>query len=149
MIEKCQKRIWMTNAYFVPDNFLLKALVDAADTGVDVRIILPKKSDLRFMTWASATFHENLLKAGIRIFEYVPSILHAKTLIIDDWVLVGSSNMNYRSLLHDLEVDINVASLTAKKTLEQQFLTDQQACKEIFLKQWMQRPLRQRIMGRL
>ena len=55
------------------------------------------------MPWAASVFYYNLLKAGIRIFEYLPGVLHAKSLIIDDWMLLGSSNLNQRSLRHDLE----------------------------------------------
>ncbi len=149
ILSKCKQRIWITNAYFVPDNVLLKELRNAANTGVDVRILLPKTSDVWMMTWASATFYQNLIKSGVRIFEYLPSFLHAKTLIADDWVLVGSSNLNYRSLLHDLEVDINITTPEAKKVLEQQFLEDLKHSKELSLDEWQQRPLWQRILGRL
>lgn len=149
IMAKCRTRIWITNAYFVPDNVLLKRLRDAANTGIDVRILLPKTSDVWMMTWASATFYQNLLNAGVRIFEYLPSFLHAKTLILDDWISVGSSNLNYRSLLHDLEIDVNITTPHAKKEVEQQFLEDLKHSKEITLKEWIKRPLWQRIMGRL
>ncbi len=149
ILSKCKTRIWITNAYFVPDNVLLTHLRDAANTGVDVRILLPKTSDVWMMTWASATFYQNLLNAGVRIFEYLPSFLHAKTLIADDWVLVGSSNLNHRSLLHDLEVDINITTPDAKKQVEHQFLEDLKNSKEITLKEWGKRPLWRRIVGRL
>ena len=94
-------------------------------------------------------FYQNLLKSGVRIFEYVPKLLHAKTVIIDDWMLVGSSNLNHRSLLHDLEVDINVQSENSKNALEQQFLNDLQNAEEIFLNSHQKRPLYQKIIGRL
>ncbi|OGT55197.1 MAG: cardiolipin synthase B [Gammaproteobacteria bacterium RIFCSPHIGHO2_12_FULL_41_15] len=149
-ISNCQKRIWITNAYFVPDNFLLKRLKDAARNGVDVRILLPKKSDVLMMPWASSTFYYSLLRAGIRIFEYLPSMLHAKTLILDDWVLVGSSNLNHRSLLHDLEADITLHKKESKQSLMDRFLEDIHHSREISLDSWhIQRPLRQRMLGRL
>lgn len=149
-ISQCKKRIWITNAYFVPDNFLLKKLKEAARSGVDVRILLPRKSDVMMMPWASSTFYFSLLKAGVRIFEYLPSMLHAKSLILDDWILIGSSNLNYRSLLHDLEADINITTPSAKQTLIEQFLNDLNQSREISLESWKtMRPRRQRIMGRL
>lgn len=148
-IEHCQNRIWMTNAYFVPDNFLLKNLKDAANRGVDVRILLPQKSDIFFMPWASATFYRSLLKAGARIFEYLPSMLHTKVLILDDWIAIGSSNLNHRSLLHDLEVDINIRTAKAKFEIEQQFLADLKNSQEVFLSQWYKRPWYQRFLGKL
>jgi len=148
-IKSATQRIWITNAYFVPDNFLLHKLKTAAQQGIDVRILLPQKSDIPFMPWASSFFYQNLLKSGIRIFEYLPKLLHAKTLIIDDWMLVGSSNLNHRSLLHDLEVDVNIQSQESKRALEQQFLHDLQNAEEIFLLNWQKRPIHQKIIGRL
>lgn len=149
-ISKCRHRIWITNAYFVPDNFLLRRIKEAATQGVDVRILLPKKSDQVMIPWASSTFYYNLLKSGIRIFEYQPSNLHAKTLILDDWMLIGSSNLNHRSLLHDLEVDINVRHADSKKQLEALFIEDLKQSKEIFLSDLsVHRPGIYRILGRL
>lgn len=148
-IKKCKTRIWMTNAYFVPDNFLLRDIIDAAHRGIDVRILLPRKSDIFFMPWASSAFYRSLLKNGVRVFEYIPSMLHTKNLIIDDWVLVGSSNLNHRSLLHDLEVDVNICVPEAKKHIEQQFLEDLQNSQEIKLVHWYKRPLYQRLFGKL
>lgn len=148
-ITRCKKRVWITNAYFVPDNFLLRKLLDAAYSGIDVRILLPKKSDVLFMPWASNAFYASLLKAGVRIFEYLPSMLHAKTVILDGWMLVGSSNLNHRSLLHDLEVDVNIRQTSAKEALEKQFLLDLENAKEIYLYDWHRRPWHQRIVGRL
>jgi cardiolipin synthase A/B len=149
-IMRCHDRIWITNAYFVPDNFLLRRLREAAKAGTDVRILLPKKSDVMVMPWTSSTFYYRLLKAGVRIFEYIPSNLHAKLLILDNWMLLGSSNLNHRSLLHDLEVDINVREVASKKILADQFLMDLTQAKEITFNTWKQhRPWRQRIIGQL
>jgi cardiolipin synthase len=148
-MNQCQHRIWITNAYFVPDNFLLKKLSDAAQRGIDVRILLPQKSDIFIMPWTSTTFYYNLLKSGVRIFEYLPSMLHAKSLILDDWVSVGSSNLNHRSLLHDLEVDVNIRLPESKKLIIEQFIADLARSKEIQINYWQQRPYYQRIIGRL
>lgn len=148
-ISKCKNRIWITNAYFVPDNFLLRRLKKAAKNGVDVRILLPRYSDVMFMPWASTAFYQQLLRSNVRIFEYLPSMLHAKTLILDNWMMIGSSNWNYRSLMHDLDMDINIRQKKSKKILEQQFFIDLQDSKEIKLDNWGWRPLYQRILGRL
>lgn len=149
-MAKSQKRIWITNAYFVPDNQLLRRLKEAARRGIDVRIVLPRNSDVTMMPWASSTFYYTLLKAGVRIFEYLPSMLHAKSLIIDEWALIGSSNLNHRSLLHDLEVDITISNPESKQTLEKLFLDDLRNSKEVSLQDWYYiRPWRQRIMGRM
>ena len=147
-MANCNRRIWITNAYFVPDNFLLKRLQEAARADIDVRILLPRKSDVPIMPWASSTFYYSLLNSGVRIFEYLPSMLHAKSLIIDDWMLIGSSNLNHRSLIHDLEADINITSPEAKKTLDQQFLEDLKNSREVSLNSWKTLyPRYQRILG--
>ncbi|MBA2654613.1 MAG: cardiolipin synthase B [Gammaproteobacteria bacterium] len=148
-ISRATEKIWITNAYFIPDNILLKKLVDAAERGVDVRILLPERSDVFILPWTSATFYYHLVKAGVRIFEYLPSMLHAKTLIIDDWVSVGSSNLNHRSLLHDLEVDVNLRLPNSKKMIQDQFILDLEQSKEVDLNSWQRRPFYQRIIGRL
>ena len=101
------------------------------------------------MPWASSTFYQSLLREGIRIFEYTPSMLHAKYLVLDDWVIVGSSNLNHRSLLHDLEVDVNIKSDQAKQELEEQFLKDTGNSNEVTLQTWKPRPLPIRLMGKL
>ncbi|AJC50380.1 phospholipase D-like domain-containing protein [Coxiella endosymbiont of Amblyomma americanum] len=149
-MANCTYRIWITNAYFIPDTFLLGKLKEAAYSGIDVRILLPRKSDIAIMPWASSTFYYNLLKSGVRIFEYLPSMLHAKSLIIDDWMVIGSSNLNHRSLIHDLEVDIHINSKESKRALEKQFLEDLKNSREVSLNSWqILRPRIQRLMGRL
>jgi cardiolipin synthase len=101
------------------------------------------------MPWTSATFYHSLLQSGVRIFEYLPSMLHAKALILDDWVTIGSSNLNHRSLLHDLEIDVNIRLSESKKIIINQFMADLQNSKEVFLDYWQDRPYYQRIFGRL
>lgn len=147
-IARSKERIWITNAYFVPDNFLLKKLKEAAEDGVDVRIVLPRKSDVAMMPWASAAFYAQLLRAGIRIFEYLPSMLHAKSLIMDEWVLVGTSNLNHRSLLHDREVDVVLSSKTCKQKIIRQFKQDLEDAEEVHLDDLPKRPLHQRWLGK-
>jgi cardiolipin synthase A/B len=152
-MRNAEERIWITNAYFVPDNFLLKRLIEAANSGIDVRILLSRKSVVFFMPWASQYFYTSLLEAGVRIFEYIPSVLHAKTLIIDNWMTIGSSNLNHRSLLHDLEVDVNIKQPSSKMELANQFLNDLENSEEISLsawtKRWQARPFLQRFIGKL
>ena len=148
-IARAENRIWITNAYFVPDIRLLKRLRHAANYGCDVRILLPNKSDIKLLPWASAMFYQKLLNAGVRIFEYNTNILHAKSLIIDDWMLIGSSNLNHRSLLHDLEIDVQVNSANCKQQLVDQFQKDLTNAHEITIDQWHKRPWYQRWIGKL
>ncbi|WDE10335.1 phospholipase D-like domain-containing protein [Thalassomonas haliotis] len=125
------QRVWVTNAYFVPVSRLQLSLLRAAKKGVDVRLILPAMSDVVFTPWIARFYYRILLLGGVRIFEYQPSILHAKTLLFDDFAYVGSSNLNHRSLLHDLELDIVCRQSESLKILEQQFLIDQALSLEI------------------
>jgi cardiolipin synthase len=80
--------------------------VAAARRGVDVRLLLPAISDVHFMPWVAQAFYASLIQHGIRLFEYQPRILHAKVMYVDDYVTVGSSNLNHRSVLHDAELDV-------------------------------------------
>ena len=148
-IAKARHRIWITNAYFLPDNAILKKLKEAAETGIDVRILLPAVSDVPIMPLTSSTFYRSLLISGVKIFEYLPSMLHAKTLIIDEWFLIGSTNLNSRSILHDLEVDVNIKHPYSKQLLETYFFRDLEKTREIELNDWDKRPLYQRIVGKL
>lgn len=123
-MHRAHQRIWISSAYFVPDSRLLSALIAASHNGTDVRILLPRQSDIIFIPWASAYFYEQLLHAGVRIYEYQAGILHTKTLLIDDWATIGSSNFNRRSLLHDLEVDYIVQQAGSRLQLDQDFQAD-------------------------
>jgi cardiolipin synthase len=144
-----QRRVWITNAYFVPDASLIRVLGVAAEAGVDVRIVVPAFSDVVFIPWVTSAFHLGLLRAGVRIFEYTGTVLHAKTMLIDDWGLVGSSNLNHRSLLHDLEADVVLASEEATSALAEQFVADCGHSREVTLRNWKSRPLLERIVGRM
>ncbi len=142
-------RVWITNAYFVPDASLIRVLRIAAESGVDVRIVVPAFSDVVFIPWVASAFHWGLLRAGVRIFEYTGTVLHAKTMLIDDWGLVGSSNLNHRSLLHDLEADVVLGRASASQALATQFADDCARSREITLRNWKDRPLLERIVGRI
>lgn len=146
-IKSAKKRIWITNAYFVPHHSYIRALVQAAKRGVDVRVIFPRHSDVIFIPWVTSVYYYTLLKEGIRLYEYLPRMLHAKSQLIDDWAIVGTSNLNYRSLLHDLEVDIVIEKNHA--LLEEQFLEDLKDSHEIRSVKDYKRPWYQRLLGRL
>lgn len=120
-IRQAKERVWIANSYFVPERRLLYALSYAASRGVDVRVMVPAKADVFFIPWFSAQFYDHLLSSGVKVFEYQDGVLHTKTMLIDSWVLVGSSNLNHRSLLHDLEVDLVLSQPDSRQTIEDQF----------------------------
>lgn len=105
-INRSKSRIYVTTAYFLPKRSLLRALLTAARRGVDVQILIPGKSDVPMVKWAAFYIVRLLLQRRIPILEYQKTILHAKTMIIDDDVFIGSFNLNHRSILHDLEVEV-------------------------------------------
>lgn len=148
-LSTAKNRIWITNAYFLPENRLLNALIRASQKGVNIGIILPEKSDVMISSLASKTFYSLLLKNDISIYEYSPGALHAKVLIIDDWYCVGSSNFNTRSIRHDLEVDAIIRTDNAKKILDQQFKIDISHSKKIKLDDLKKQPIFQYIFGYL
>jgi cardiolipin synthase len=132
-IAQCHSRIWITTAYFVPNLSLLRYLKKAARNNVDVKLLLASSSDMFFMPWASASFYKKLLTAGIHIFEYKERILHAKVMILDDWITVGSSNLDYLSFFRNFEADVVLILPESKLTIEKQFLDDISHSQEIFL----------------
>ena len=150
-IKLAKNNIWITNAYFVPDNRLLKRLKNAALRSVTVKILIPKKSDTLIpIPWATALFYNSLLKSGIKIYEYIPSMLHAKSIIIDNWATIGSSNLDYLSLFNNLEVDVRLSQKKSYDTIQQIFLDDLNHSEELSLKTWkIHHPWYKRIIGRI
>lgn len=120
-IAAARGRVWLANAYFVPRGDLIRALGKAAAAGADVRVLTPGRSDLWFMPLVAAVFADRLARLGVHLHQYQPCMLHAKVAIIDDWVTVGSTNLNSRSLNHDLEADVVLAEPTSRASLEDHF----------------------------
>ena len=147
-ISQCHTRIWITNAYFVPNFSFLKHLKRAARRGIDIRILLPGTSDIFFIPLATAMFYQSMLKSGIRIFEYTQSVLHAKIIILDDWVTVGSSNLDHLSMFSNLEVDVVLNLPSSKAAIQEQFLTDLSHSQEVFIKDLPNRPWWKKVIGR-
>lgn len=148
-IKEAKERIWLISAYFNPDIRLMNALEHAALKGIDVKILLPHKSDLKIMPSLAITFYKSLLRSNVKIYEYIPSILHAKVIIIDSWYCVGTSNLNHRSLLHDLEVDINIQTFEAKEIINHQFVQNLNLSKTITLSDVAKAPWYKVLLGKL
>ena len=147
LLEQCHQRIWITNAYFNPTNQMLKILKRMAKQGVSVQLIVPFRSDVIFFPLLSRSFYTDLLQANIRVYEYGHRILHSKSILIDDQVLVGSTNLNYRSLFHDLELDLVVGDPDIVATMRQRFEADISNSIEITLHDWQRHPWLLRQLG--
>ena len=148
-INRASNRLWITTPYFVPNKDLMAAITDAGIRGVDVRALFPKTSDFFGVKYAMGAYYTNLLKSKIRIFEYIPSMLHAKILIIDDFVSLGSSNLNHRSFFKDLEVDVVLNRPKSLEILSDQFEHDLQSSDELDFNKWQKRSLYRKLLERL
>lgn len=123
-IDRMKERIWISNAYLAPPSNIVRRLNKAAKRGVDVRVLVPKTSDVWFMPFIARAYYRSLMKAGVRIYEYQPRFLHAKSVVFDTEASIGSSNLNRRSFLHDLEVDVRLDSPEAVKMMSDRYLSD-------------------------
>jgi cardiolipin synthase len=139
-IANARSSIYITNAYFIPDGRIYRSLVKAAERGVDVKIILPGKSDIPVVKYASRYLYKRYLRHGIKIFEYQESILHAKTAVIDGlWATVGSSNLDRRSFRRNLEINAVVLDQGFGQIMEEVFFEDLNKSLEITLENFGKR----------
>lgn len=144
-IENADNQIYLTNAYFVPDPRLRAALKKAAAHGVDVRLMLPGKSDSTLVLNASRSFYSKLLRAGVKIYEHEDAFMHAKTVVIDGvWSSIGSTNLDWRSLRDNQEIDAVILGPVFGRQMQTQFTRDIQASREITREQWQQRTFKAR-----
>jgi cardiolipin synthase len=131
-IAQARSRCLVASPYFIPDEATLRALVATAMRGVDVRVLVPQASDVAFMRTAIRSFYPTLIDAGIRVYEYQPAMLHAKTLIVDgEWCLIGSANLDVRSFRLNFEVSALVADRAFAAAVEKQFHADLASAVEI------------------
>lgn len=121
-IDLAQERIWLMTPYFIPKRNLILMLGKAAQRGVDVRILISSKTDVKLFQTLQFFYYPYLAQKGVKIFQYVETVLHAKTFIIDDWMTIGTSNLNHRSILHDLEVDLSIQDTQNKIKIVNDFV---------------------------
>jgi len=141
-IAAASQRVWLTTPYFVPDSGMRRLLTGAAGRGVDVRILTTQRTDARLARWAAHAIYPELLGQGVRIYEYLPRLLHAKTLLIDtDWTSIGTANFDYRSLFTNYELTLLTSSRLLAQALETQFLLDLDEAVEMTAAQWSRRKL--------
>ncbi|WP_158080976.1 phosphatidylserine/phosphatidylglycerophosphate/cardiolipin synthase family protein [Pelomonas sp. KK5] len=139
-VGAASSRIYITSAYFVPPRRLLRALTDAAQRGVDVQLVLPGRSDFWAPLHAGRWHFGSLLRAGVRIHERHDRLLHAKTAVIDGvWATVGSSNLDWRSLVHNAEANLVVLDSAFALQMEAMFRQDVAQSREVLLHRWLGR----------
>ncbi len=149
-IHCARERVYITNPYVVPDDILLAVLKERAQSGVDVRILVPNEhNDVPLIRWASRSYYQELLEAGVRIYEFQPTMIHQKLLVADgQWSLVGSVNMDVRSKELNQENALGIFDEGFAAELEATFHADLARAKEIELSSWKGRPLHHRLPER-
>ncbi len=145
-ISASESQVHITMAYFVPDPQLLGALEDAAHRSVDVKIILPTRTDGWVVFNAGRSFYEDLLEAGVKVYERRTRVLHAKTAVIDGvWSTVGSSNFDWRSLMSNDELNVVILGTGFADRMNAMFDGDLADSNEITLEKWRKRPISDRL----
>ena len=139
-ISAAQSRVWLTVGYFVPDPYLKRALLDAARRGVDVQLVLPGFSDFWAPVYAGRSHYEDLLAAGVKVHEWHEALMHAKTAVVDSaWSVVGSTNLDWRSFVHNYEADLIVHDAAFARELERRFERDVEAAVTVDAEAWRRR----------
>jgi cardiolipin synthase len=144
-INRASTNIWMTSAYFIPDQDFVDALTAAARRGVDVRLLVPLKSNHVVADWLSRGYFSQLLGAGVRIFRFKDAMVHAKTSTVDgSWSTVGTANIDRLSLTGNYEINLEVIHPGLAKVLEEIWSVDESNCIELTRGEWEARDLHRR-----
>lgn len=145
MITAARERIWITTPYFIPSSSVAMALHDAAMSGLDVRILIPYVPDTWLVHLATLSYVEEMMRSGVRVWQYRKGFVHAKTLVIDRLVgVVGSANMDLRSFFSNFEINAHLFAPEAISRIESDFLMDLQDSTEIRWEAFRSRPRRQK-----
>ena len=140
-VRNAQRRVWISTAYFIPSFKLRRALRHAVENGADVRLLVPgEHTDHPGVRHASRRYYSYLLRRGMHIYEYQPRFLHAKVILCDNWVSIGSSNMDRWNLRWNLEANQEIDDETFTRQIEELFLGDFMQSQEILLEAWHKRP---------
>lgn len=147
LFGQARSSIEMTMAYFAPDDELINTLIRAAQRGVRVRLMFPAKTDVKVLMIAARSFYEKLLAAGVEIYERQAVVLHSKTMVIDGRIsIVGSLNLDYRSIEYNLELSAIIRSKTFGKQMHDLFNNDVRYAKRITANEWRKRPTSDRMI---
>jgi len=140
-ILNARKYVYLTSPYLMPPQTLVSALKTAALSGVDVRIIIPEKSDSITPKWCSFSYVEQFLEAGIKIYFYQKGFIHSKTLMIDDvFSTIGTTNLDFRSLQTNFEINAFIYERKFTRVILKHFINDLRNSREIKLIEWEKRP---------
>ncbi|HEY5080031.1 MAG TPA: cardiolipin synthase [Opitutaceae bacterium] len=147
LLNEASDRVWIATGYFVPDDIILAALELAASRGVDVRLLISERNDHPWLVVVGRSYYGQLLAAGVRIFEYSVGINHAKIMLADDqWAMVGSANLDYRSMRLNFELNLLFHSVEHNAELARILGHDFGLCQEIDAETFAKRPFRRKFM---
>ncbi len=136
-INRAQRKVWLTHAYFIPDENFVDALVDAAARGVDVRLLLPAKSNHIVTDWISRGYFRRMLAAGIAIHRFRDAMVHAKTATIDgNWTTIGTANVDRLSMSGNYEINVEIIDASLAEEMERIFETDLTNALQLTLAEW-------------
>lgn len=139
---RARQYCYLQSPYFMPTERMLFALQTAALAGVDVRLMIPERTDKRFLTWASRSFLHDVMRAGVRVYLYQKGFLHSKTLVCDDTLMsCGSTNIDFRSFERNFEVNAFVYDKEAALHMKKVFQEDQSHCRMLNLETWETRSI--------
>src|SRR4030095_10070751 len=148
-LRRATRSLQITHSYFAPRRWLLREVCSAARRGVDVRMVVPGRSDNLLAFHASRTNYGQLLRAGVRLFEMQECFLHAKTMVVDGWwSIVGSANLDMRSWLHNDETCGVVYDEAFATEMDRQFERDLAASQELSRRRWRRRGIKERLKER-
>lgn len=140
-IRAAKRRVFIANSYFIPDPVVRNELERAARRGVEVRIMLPRISDVPAVMWASQAMYARLMRAGVHVHEWTLGVLHAKTGLVDDWATTGSFNLDYISLRYNLEANVASTHASFVDAVAASFARDlAEGCEEVDPASWARRP---------
>jgi cardiolipin synthase len=146
IITRANKYIYIQTPYFLPEDSLVQSLQLAALSGIDVRLMIPAKTDTLLVGRAAESYYEEMLRSGVKIYALRNAFLHAKMIVCDDFLTVaGSANMDFRSFEHNFEINTYLYDATLAVKMKNIFLHDQENCRQIFLKDWKKRSLLKKI----
>ncbi len=139
-IDRATSHIYITQAYFIPDRDILDSLLEAAARGVDVRVLVPERSNHSLADWLARGRYTKLLRGGVRIMLYEGAMVHAKTATIDGrWATVGTANIDRLSLTGNYEINLEIVDADLARTLEDVFRMDESNCHELTFEDWRSR----------
>ena len=142
LMSSAQQSLYMTMAYFAPDDGLVEVLCGAAQRGVRVRLMLPGRSDVKVLQIAARSYYEKLMACGIEVYERQAVVLHSKTMVIDSrTTVIGSTNLDYRSIEYNCEISAIIRSERFGRQMHDLFANDVRYARKMELSEWRRRPV--------